>query len=321
MNISKVEKEYNIYREWIDVMDMLSPLDVLSYLSSISDNNKIIGCKALYIKANSLKETRSKNMYRAAINSYNLMLSSFSNLVKKLELDNSLSVSILYAYLLWNGYFSFDLSHIYNNRRKMFLIPGLLPFDVVRGYGSINSHSVMLRDCLNACGYCAASLTCGVSFKTNITYCSSIFNKEYEYTNGVLKNFVLYPFTNSSNYSITIVDDNNKLYGFDSTNLMTINILDNLIGENALGSELFRLNPNKTLLLFPYSDNKHLFDKLFDKNRDFKIDKEVVKNNMDRVMNAVNDNKQLLKEFYDNNRIYLSFINHEIEQKENKVLI
>ena len=77
-------------------------------------------------------------------------------LALELGVSNSLQLSNLYTYLLWNGYLSKNKTNIYSEERK--LLEGLFFVDVMDGIGVCLNYADMLKDFLKACDHEAAVL-------------------------------------------------------------------------------------------------------------------------------------------------------------------
>lgn len=321
MDISKEEKEYNIYKNWISIMDELDPLEALSYLSCLMDDGKVVMAKASMMKKTSLEQSINKHKYDRAIYSYYSILNNFTKLVKELNFDDSLGIATLFTYMLWNGYFSNGKNYTFN-RGRFIDIKGFLPLNIMNGVGAGVINSIMLSDSLNYCNINSSPIICGAPYKFETSFLSKIDKdiekNEYSRTKALLTHAIIYPFFRKTNSSLTLIDDGDKYYGFSPTNFQVINILNNLEGVSVSNKDVFILNPNWSLLSNPYFDKKKVYDKLFDKKRDNSFSYDEMRDKINNYLSIILDNIKLLEDFYENNRVNYAFINQEIRINNEK---
>ena len=125
----------------------------------LKDNNDFVKAvmkgeliKTLWLSCNNNKDSRDEiNMY------YSSLLDKTKRLALELGLTNSLEISNLFSYLLWNGYFSKTKSNIYSSKESKGIY-GLLYADIIDGKSFQTCNTEMLKDLLNSCDFDATNL-------------------------------------------------------------------------------------------------------------------------------------------------------------------
>lgn len=239
---------------------------------------------------------------------YKSLLEKMSTLAKELNINNSLELSILFSYLLWNGYLSKEkiLEYKENNDHE---IVGLLFLNIINGTGVCRNYSEMLKDFLNYCGYKSVILANYLSDNIQIDYRMEI-NKKYGYTNSNEDMFK----RKKANHAFNLIEDNG-LYIYDPTNLLWYFL------ENVNSSIL--VNGKGKSIIYPYrsydfcysKDDEKLLDRLFSDEKfvppyhkaDFISTSEV---NLELIKNSTS----LLNDFYNEARSDLVNISSESNQ-------
>lgn len=170
------------------------------------------------------------------VDKYNKILSQTVKLSKELDIDNSLELSILYTYLLWNGYFSMNKNLFYDSNMRKQII-GLYPLNIMHGNGVCLNFSYMLKDFLRMSGFGSAVLYAKVedglihSYRPNINRPVSKIK-----LNTIILRKIFSPPKNSPNHAFTLIKENNKYYVYDPTNICMFNVEStkkvNLLGGN-----------------------------------------------------------------------------------------
>lgn len=230
--------------------------------------------------------------YKEIMAIYKSLLEKVSKLAKELNMNNSLELSILFSYLLWNGYLSKTKTHEYKEFEGPLLM-GMNFTDISNGIGVCRNYSEMLKDFLNNCGYQSVMLAnyldddIKVDYKMNITE-RRIYNIPSN-TNFTRK---------KANHAFNLIEDNG-LYIYDSTNLLLYDL------KNINSSVL--INGKGKNKIYPYQcygycyskDDEKLLDRLFTEEdftspytkTDFISTSEV---NLELIKN----NTSLLEDFY-----------------------
>ena len=136
-------------------------------------------------------------------------------------------LSNLFTYLLWNGYLSKTKQHVYRIEDRKMII-GLAFADIMDGVGVCLNHADMLKDFLNTCGYNSSTMINLVDKNIKSNYKFDIERKsEKAKKKTEILNLAMCPIMKKiGNHAFTLIEDNNKLYIYDSTNLMLLNVIN-----------------------------------------------------------------------------------------------
>jgi len=244
---------------------------------------------------------------------YPNVLDKMKKLSLELGLDNSLELSNLYTYLLWNGYLSKTKHNVYKIEDRK-LIYGMYFVDIIDGIGVCLNHADMLKNFLNRCGYDAA-LMVNLSDKSakkdsNISINRNI-NKSKVRTK--ILNLILNPIINMvGNHAFTLIKENGRFYVYDSTNLITLEMKKSCVAEVINGDGTFKLNPYFSWLLNSSSDKGlSVIDSLFEmEDLSFPYTREDFICTTEKNMVLFDDNISLLDDFYDDVRTNLISISN-----------
>ena len=151
---------------------------------------------------------------------YKELLKKTSKLSQELSINNSLELSILFSYLLWNGYLSKDKIYKFQSSNRANL-SGMLFADIMDGIGVCINNSEMLKDVLNECGYNSCILVNHLDNFMNVHSIYSIQRNGISESRNILKEMIN---IRKANHAFNLIEDNNKLYVYDSTNLLLYNI-------------------------------------------------------------------------------------------------
>lgn len=294
------------------------------------------GIKALQLYAEVIDCSEYLEIYQDAWDKYQTNLNKYAWLAKDLKIDNSLELAHLFAYLLWNGYLSSSKVNTYSIRNRM-MIPNMHAFDVVNGIGCCLEYSEFLRDFLRVCGKKASMIGCRVPDKLVVNYILNIDRKVIE-ENG---NFIeLLPhavmlkklLSKTSNHMVTLIEDDERLYLYDVTNLCVLNFDDKMFATTVDDFNEYRINLFSTLRLFPNCDQDNLFEKILEDELLPRFSREDVIVSYEKVMKIIQDNILMIEDAYQDihddlqfitdytkavNNIN-SFVKKKIKNKENK---
>ena len=154
------------------------------FVESIADNDLVELAKEQCKRVELVETLRKKGVENSIVNSpvypnYLSVLRNYKDLADELLLFNPIELSILFSYLLWEGYFSKDKHNIYKNENFL-LLSHMYPYTIMDGWGVCLNHSIMLADYLNLCGIDATPLKTGIKrCKFNPTYIPSSKYKCY----------------------------------------------------------------------------------------------------------------------------------------------
>lgn len=168
---------------------------------------------------------------------YQEILLKTKKLSQELNLKNSLKIANLFTYLLWNGYFSKDNSLIFQSHKRS-MIANHYSLDIMNGIGVCLNFSDMLTDFINQFDYSATSIMNKFDQKAKNDYKPNIKRNiaEINFRQKILGK-MLTPIGNKfGNHAFTLINENNKFYIYDATNLMIFDINNRFSCSNICGS-------------------------------------------------------------------------------------
>jgi len=177
-------------------------------------------------------------------NYYYEVLSKTKDLADELKLKNSLELSLLYSYLLWNGYFSKTKENRFSIQGRS-LVWGMFSADIMDGIGVCLNHADMLKDFLIFCGYDSAILMNSIKLNSSVKEKINI-ERNYVKPTSRVKSFQFFVGGSlgriSGNHAFTLIKDNNIPYIYDSTNLALFEIVNPFVVNmiNGIGSSRIR---------------------------------------------------------------------------------
>lgn len=267
----------------------------------------------------------NKNKYSEIISIYEKLLKQMSILAKELNLNNSLELSNLYSYLLWNGYLSKNKRNEYCSKNRKF-INGLHFADIMDGIGVCLNHSDMLKDFLNICGYNSAMLN---------SYCSNYEVVEYSLKykivglddNIVLTNQITNETKNLlekkriSNHVFNLIEDNGKLYIYDSTDVVPHIIVNQQYSELLVGKGISKLFPYESYMHNASEKEDELIDRLLttkDYTSPYSKDEFICISN--KNIDIIRRNLQLIEDFYIEAKPNILHISEETDKIKRKLI-
>lgn len=240
-NEKDLKKIEFIFFEYLLLNDVSK--DDLRYIYSCVDlkNKFLLRFFNFYFSVNNLKGifNSSKNLEKYIdcldnlddfSDSYNMIVKEFVSLSRSLGCNNSLEVGILFALLLRKGIFSISKDNDDNIDNKVSL--GRHYINLFYGNGVCLNYSDMLKDIYREFGYGSVNM---------------------------LSNFsVLGDGDKEANHVVTLVEDSNVFYLFDSTFLTFFNCVNNEKAINVCGFGKLRLSPYLSSCVF--ANDKFSFD-------------------------------------------------------------
>lgn len=176
--------------------------------------------------------------------SYKDILRKTKQLASELKLNNSLELSNLFTYLLWNGYFSKDNLLKFQTDKRL-LITNYYGFDIMNGIGVCLNFSDMLSDFLNQFDYNVATIFNIVSKKVKTDYMPTV-KRESSKSNFRQRiiSAMASPLSNVvGNHAFNFICENDGFYIYDSTNLMMFNLEDKFNCSNVCGTGSAKIKP------------------------------------------------------------------------------
>lgn len=169
------------------------------------------------------REAMEKEYYKYY---YNIIKKS-AKLFNEINLNDPVEISVLYEYLLWNGYFSKDKNLVYSpSGRKNNL--GLVGADIMTGKSVCLNNADMLTNILQECDIEAYTIGCSVptNKNANFQYIPDIERKKIDSSvrYKILEKIInMLPFDKIGNHAVTCFK-NDKTYSVnDPTSLAFLN--------------------------------------------------------------------------------------------------
>lgn len=236
----------------------------LETISEVNDLGKMYLLSSLAKKNNELSFSSKEyleNKFKTQ-EDYNIILEKTFNLSKELNINSPLRNANLFSYLLWSGYFSKDKKLVFQSSDRG-LINGVFPYDIANGIGVCLNFSSMLTDYLNLSDYSSATLINRIEgkkpdYEINI---ERQMGKDNFKTKSLA--FLLKPVSkNLFNHAFNLIDDNDKLYIYDATNLLILDIEDKFLA-NAIDADITaKLNPYFSYMFNSEEKSMKVLDKL-----------------------------------------------------------
>ena len=303
-----MEKEADILEPYSNITDFKIFEYILNNSYSIEEYKEKFNLlskniDALYFLANETIEYGIRSglkefFYKDIINDYKTVLKKTSRLAKELKLKNSLELSTLFTYLMWNGYFSKNKKHEYKQSLDEY-ITGFYGLQLINGTGVCINHSFMLKDFL-------------VANKINsiVIEANSDGKDTNKFSNYVdLKNIV-----DKSNHAFNLIEENKNLYIYDATSICIFDIQNPYIVKKSGEERFFTINPY-SFLSSDCGEYSNLTKELFTRSEfnspysNDKYEKLELK-----CISKIKDNKKLLKDYYDDTKGYILKISKGIKK-------
>lgn len=201
----------------------------------------------------------NRRHYTEIMEKYTELLNKMARLASELNMENSLELSILYSYLLWNGYLSKNKDYVFSSKDKNY-ITGLFFTDIMDGRGVCLNNSEMLKDFLEVAGYTSSIIQNYYNNNAKINYRIKIKtrNIEIEEKENILKKYL----KKDANHVFNLIEENDKLYIFDPTNLLLHKLINKYKSSLINGKGEFRLYPYQSHMNCANIKEVELLDKL-----------------------------------------------------------
>lgn len=224
------------------------------------------------------KNWNNRKRYSDVMENYNSLLEKISLLSKELNLTNSLELSNLFSYLLWNGYLSKTQEHKFQPEGRK-LISGLFFADIMDGIGVCANYSDMLKDLLIHCGYPSAVIDNYIA-------------------NGIE---ILKPQT--INHVFNLIEENNKLYIYDPTNIYLLNIINSKYAKILTGEGISRIDIYSSYSACTSKVEYDLLEEILTaKTFTSPYNRKAFETHFSKNMRTFKKNRPLIKDFYDEAR-------------------
>ena len=180
-----------------------------------------------------LREDKEKDMNKPFIISYkNIVDKTSAFLNSELLVEDPITASVIFEYLLWNGYFSKNNFYQYRMDERINNFSGF-GADIMRGNGVCLNNATMLSDVLKSMDYNACTSVCYVHENAEIpdekrekmpidrsVYKGNTLLEKLKVKKAILASYALRPITKKvGNHAIVLSEYNGEFYGIDPTNL------------------------------------------------------------------------------------------------------
>ena len=331
-DLSEPQKKLFIYRKIIEtgrVEDNSKGFRIFTYDQDMGMEDAIsIGnaahlgwIKPLLIYTMRNYELDFQEAYSESLIRYNNILENYKKLAQELKVDSSLDLSHLFAYMLWNGYFSVSKEHSYKLQERLF-VPGMYSFDVIKGKGVCLAYANLLSDYLTKCEKESSVLYCKVPSEKGAIRCDYRPEIERNVKNSLssrVKSQMLTIFLKGvinkvGNHAVTLIRENGNVYIYDPTNLCALNIKDSSTASIVNGKGEFALRPLSSITLSPLSDYYHIYEDLFSDDIKQALTRKDFIVSFENLMEIIKDNISLLDDAYDNIHSDLEYIDKETDK-------
>lgn len=294
---------------------------IISLMETVDYKCGILKTLMLYLCIGN--DQKYRDIMKESVMCYNKLLNKYKDLALELNLKNALEISILFTYMLWNGYYSVTKEHSYKLQGRL-LIPGLYSFDVIRGNGVCLAYAQLLSDYLNVCSKKSSFISCTIPSKENAivrTYMPPIQRKynsnikseiESKVLNFVFKGVV----KKTGNHVITLIEEDDKFYGYDATNFYVLSLKDENTASLINGEGNYHIHPLNSLISYPYADNNRLYEKILEQSSKKVYTRKEIIFDYENIIEFIKENVNLLDDAYIDIHSHLEIINN----KTNKIL-
>ena len=330
--LNEEQKKLLVYTKFIDLSDQYGIYKKLSKeekekfdktITMIIEASelKISRLNALMPYSFSIEGKQYREIYKESLEKYRKVLENYRILTNELKIVNSLELSNLFTYMLWNGYFSATGEHIYKTKNRLSLA-SLNSFDVIKGGGVCLDYSELLKDYLDVCGVDSSVVLAKVAVDINENIRDYEPNIERKSEVGLLQKAIIVSsgsllngITNKmGNHAITLIKDNKRIYAYDSTNLCVLNVDSSDKASIINGKGIFELKPLTTASILPIYANNELFEKLLAGDSGDNYSRNEIIDSYEKVIALANDNKNLLNDSYEVIHGDLEFITNQMNE-------
>lgn len=263
----------------------------------------------------------SELYYRAYLN----IVKKTAQLIKECGINDPLCASVIYEYLLWNGYLSKDHNLVYSisNRMNNIAVTGA---DVVRGKSVCLNNADMLASILREMGLEAYLLGCKVNPKTpaNLEYKPDInrqIEKEISMKNRILDGIAkVTPLKNIGNHAVTLFKFESMYFISDPTTLAFANFND-FLKARYVGSSL-EIDIKPWLLLMvgkvPKEDFYRIILETYIKSDKQPLTVSMIKVLYEEVIEYCKRNQSLLDDFHNESLEDIDIVCKTLKSKDIK---
>lgn len=235
-----------------------------------------------------------------------------------MHLNDSLSISILFSYLLWNGYLSKDKMYCFNAKDRA-NIYNLFSLDIMTGNGVCLNTSDMLSDLLKVCDYQSAIIINKANRNIAINYRPDIKREKKNGRNLTIASLLVQPFGKLANHACSLIKDYDTFYVYDSTNLTMFNVKDKYNTTTIDNEPGIVLSPMFSYCIADSKESKSILDEFNTAKEfeDFCSKDEFIAQN-ENCLELFDSNNNLIEDFYDESRDNITNIAKFVKSNKGK---
>lgn len=324
------EKTFLAYRKIIELLETgeiknIDEDEVDDTFSAIvlASNHNISYFKIIFLQFYYNLMNKCKEEYKKSLVSYKKILDNYKKLAEELNINDSLELSHLFTYMLWNGYYSINKEYYYDATSRL-MLPGMHSFDIIKGGGVCLAQSELLSNYLNVCEKESTLLLCNIPTKKNSIKINYHPNIKMQYRNEKLNNILfsllsvpLNPISKVlCNHAVALIKDNNRFYIYDPTNLLVLNVLNENSASIVNGTGIFDIKLLNTLPLIVEPKHNQLLEQITFNHTTKNYSQEEVISSFEKIIELLKNNIKLLDDAYENIHSELELINNEIEKND-----
>jgi len=248
------------------------------------------------------KESEQKDFYIA----YKNIIKKTAKLINELGITDPFHASVIFEYLLWNGFLSKDKTLVYDitNRKNNIALTGA---DIMRGNSVCLNNSDMLTSVLNQMDIRSYILGCSVKpTKETLKYKPNIERniKQPTFKDKIIQKLgTLPPLKYLGNHAITMFEYNGVYYISDPTSLAFLNFND-FMKAKYVGSDLeVTIKPWISLCLqsIPKDKFKEIITKTLIQSNTQLLNLDLIKEFSENALEICQENSNLLDDFHTDN--------------------
>lgn len=223
--LTKEEREYEIFKLYMNDPEFAEMVLTFARGKIKGIGKQIIFSRTICDSRNTMIE-KNQETKKEILTHYKKVLENIKKVALELKLDNTLELCNLYTYLLWNGYFSKEKKLTYKAEDRINIYSSYSS-DIMNGYGVCLNFSDMLTDFINEFDYSSATLVNYMDKSCKIDKSSIKRNKVDPKESTKFMNALISSITKKTgNHAFNLINENGKLYIYDSTNISISKIIN-----------------------------------------------------------------------------------------------
>ena len=253
MNLSKNELEkrkFDIFRKIYEIESTEERIKCMCELLEDLRNLRyfITMYYSFLLKEMSLDTLKIKEEYsKIAYELYPALLGKMQKLAHELNLNNSLELSYLCNYLMYEGYLSKNKEFNFQREGRL-VFRGLMFVDVINGNGVCANMATLEKDFMKFCGYKSSVMSNSMPdnvlrfYELDEDKRDSYINQAKFRKNTLLQSISSKIFMKNA-HMFTIIEDKDKLYAYDPTSAIILELTSPTSAQILTGYGTCKLNP------------------------------------------------------------------------------